>query len=73
MRVRRVARGSARKARTQALNQMPSLISTAPDDIRAKLRDLNVYRLLERGYVCGSTVRDLTMRRVRLPGSSSES
>ena len=30
MRVLRVARFSARKARTQALNQMRSLISTAP-------------------------------------------
>jgi transposase len=48
MRVLRVARTSARKARTQALNQMRSLISTAPDDIRAELRHLNVYRLLER-------------------------
>ena len=48
MRVLRIARISARKARTQALNQMRSIISTAPDDIRAELRDLNVYRLLER-------------------------
>ena len=32
MRVLRVARCSARKARTQALNQMRSLISTGPDD-----------------------------------------
>jgi transposase len=48
MRVLRVARSSARKARTQALNQMRSIISTAPDQIRAELRDLNVYRLLER-------------------------
>ena len=48
MRVLRVARSSARKARTQSLNQMRSLISTAPDPIRADLRDLTVYRLLER-------------------------
>jgi transposase len=48
MRVLRVARSSARKSRTQALNQMRSIISTAPDQIRAELRDLNVYRLLER-------------------------
>jgi len=34
IRVLRVARISARKARTQALNQMRSLISTAPDSIR---------------------------------------
>ncbi len=48
IRVLRVARLSARKARTQALNQMRSLISTAPDEIRGELRDLNVYRMLER-------------------------
>ena len=48
MRVLRVARLSARKARTQALNQMRSLISTAPDEIRSELRDLNAYRMLER-------------------------
>lgn len=61
MRVLRVARSSARKARTQALNQMRSLISTAPDDIRDELRHLNVYRLLERAaaYRPG-TRRDLT-------------
>ena len=60
MRVLRVARTSARKARTQALNQMRSLISTAPDDLRAELRDLNVYRLLERCSVYRpGTGRDL--------------
>lgn len=47
MRVLRVVRWSARRARTQALNQMRSLISTAPDEIRSELRDLNVHRLLE--------------------------
>lgn len=61
MRVLRVARSSARKARTQALNQMRSIISTAPDQIRSELRDLNVYRLLERAsaYRPG-TRRDVT-------------
>jgi transposase len=44
----RVLRASARKARTQALNQMRSIVSTAPEPIRAELRNLNVYRLLER-------------------------
>jgi len=48
MRVLRVARASARKGRTQALNQMRGLISTAPEPIRGELRDLNVLRLLER-------------------------
>jgi transposase len=48
MRVLRVARASARKGRTQALNQMRALISTAPEPIRAELRGLNVFHLLER-------------------------
>jgi transposase len=48
MRVLRVARSSARKGRTQALNQMRGLISTAPEPIRAELRGLNVLHLLER-------------------------
>jgi transposase len=48
MRVLRVARSSARKARTQALNQMRGLISTAPESIRDELRALNVFHLLER-------------------------
>ena len=48
MRVLRVARTSARKGRTQALNQMRSLISTAPEPIRDELRGLNVFHLLER-------------------------
>ena len=48
MRVLRVARASARKARTQALNQMRTLVSTAPDPIRAELRGLSVFNLLER-------------------------
>jgi transposase len=48
MRVLRVARASARKGRTQALNQMRALVSTAPESIRAELRGLNVFHLLER-------------------------
>jgi len=48
MRVLRVARASARKARTQALNQMRGLVSTAPEAIRDELRGLNVLHLLER-------------------------
>ena len=60
MRVLRVARASARKARTQALNQMRSLISTSPDCVRVDLRHPNVYRMLERAasYRPG-TKRDL--------------
>ena len=48
MRVLRVARSSARNGRTRALNQMRSLISTAPETIRTELRGLNVLHLLER-------------------------
>ena len=48
MRVLRVARASARKGRTQALNQMRNLVSTAPEPIRAELRGLSVFHLLER-------------------------
>ena len=48
MRVLRVARSSARRSRTQALNQMRALISTAPDEIRSELRDLNAHHLLHR-------------------------
>lgn len=46
MRVLRVARSSARRSRTQALNQMRSLISAAPDGLRSELRDLSIYQLL---------------------------
>jgi transposase len=47
MRVLRVARFSARNSRAQALNQMRSLVSTAPDVLRDELRSLNVHHLLE--------------------------
>jgi transposase len=60
MRVLRVARASARKGRTQALNQMRGLISTAPEPVRDELRGLNVFRLLERA----STYRPGTKRDV---------
>ena len=46
MRVLRVARLSARSSRTQAINQMRSLISTAPDELRSELRDLSIYQVL---------------------------
>ena len=48
IRVIRVARLSARRSRTLALNQMRSLVSTAPEPIRDELRHLSVQRLLER-------------------------
>jgi transposase len=48
MRVLRVIRSSARSDRTRALNQMRSLVSTAPDDVREQLRGLTIFRLVER-------------------------
>lgn len=48
MRVLRIARSSARRSRTQALNQMRSIICTAPDPIRDELRHLNVHQLLQK-------------------------
>jgi transposase len=46
MRVLRIARSSARRGRTVALNQMRSIISTAPDSLRSELRDLSIYQVL---------------------------
>lgn len=47
IRVLRVARSSARHDRTEALNQMRSLVSTAPDELRAQLRDLSGLKLID--------------------------
>jgi len=47
IRVLRVARASAHKARTQALNQLRSVVSTAPDELRTQLRDLPIHALLD--------------------------
>jgi transposase len=60
MRVIRMARLSARRSRTLALNQMRALISTAPEPLRDELRHLSVARLLARAasYRPG-TKRDL--------------
>ena len=41
----RAARRSAVKARTQAFNQMRDLLVTAPEGLRARLRDLPAHRL----------------------------
>lgn len=48
IRVLRIARCSARKERTQAINQMRSIITTAPDELRAELRGLPLGKLLAR-------------------------
>ncbi len=75
MRVLRVARSSARKGRTQALNQMRNLVSTAPESIRAELRGLSVFHLLERAsaYRPGAkrdivSLTKLTLRMLARPG-----
>jgi transposase len=47
LRVLRVARRSAMKARTQAANQLDSLLVTAPDQLRAQLRGLAPDRLVQ--------------------------
>jgi transposase len=69
MRVLRVARSSARSSRIQAINQMRSLISTAPDELRAELRDLSIYKVLtlasayrHTGRTDVTTVTKLTLR-----------
>jgi len=84
IRVIRVARVSARRARTQALNQMRSLISTAPEPIRDELRGLNVYNLVSRAssYRPGSrrdvvsltkwTLRSLARRAIELEAEIAE-
>ncbi|MEA2974305.1 MAG: transposase, partial [Actinomycetota bacterium] len=48
IRVLRVARSSACHDRTEALNQMRSLVCTSPDELREQLRDLSPFRLIER-------------------------
>jgi len=48
IRVLRVARTSAVKARTQAMNQLHSLVSTAPEALRDELRRLSRTDLVER-------------------------
>ncbi len=46
IRVLRVARRSAMKARTQAVNQLHGLVVTAPDDLRDRLRSLSTTRVV---------------------------
>jgi transposase len=46
IRVLRLARSSAKRDRTRALNQMRSLITTAPDELRSQLRGLTIVKLL---------------------------
>jgi transposase len=48
IRVLRVARRSAMRARVQASNQLHGLVAASPDDLRAELRALNTVELVER-------------------------
>lgn len=48
IRTLRVCRRSASQARTQAMNQMHSLVGTAPEELRAELRDLSPRELVAR-------------------------
>jgi transposase len=70
IRVLRVARSSARKARTQALNQMRSLTSTAPTELRDELRHLSIAALVERAAGFrpgpGDDLTTLTKRTLRM-------
>ena len=54
IRVLRLARVSALKARTQALNQLRSLICTASEDLGDRLRDLSVAELAAFARLCGA-------------------
>ncbi len=47
LRTLKLLQRSATKARTQAINQLRSLLVTAPDDLRARLRDLTQRELLQ--------------------------
>jgi transposase len=47
LRTLRLTRRSAVKARTQAANQLQSLVVTAPDELRGQLRGLSLARLIQ--------------------------
>ena len=57
MRVLRIARSSAGTSRTQAFNQIRSIISTGPDQPREELRDLSIYEIRERASTFGPADR----------------
>ena len=48
IRVLRIARCSARKERVRAINQLRSLVSTAPEELRAELRGLSISQLVHK-------------------------
>lgn len=62
LRVLRVARRSAVKARTQAANQLHALVSTAPSELREGLRGLSTKHLAGKAsrFRCGAGLGDPT-------------
>ena len=57
IRVLLVAKRSARGARVKALTQMRHLVITAPDQLRCRLRGLNVTALVAKEHGCGRSAR----------------
>ncbi len=74
MRMIRLARTSAVKARTQAANQIDALVTCAPQSLRSQLKDLSLRRLVERARrwrpgdiqdplsACRATIKGLARR-----------
>jgi transposase len=62
IRALRVAQRSAERARTQATNQLRSLLDTAPSTLREQLRGLRLRQIVDRVSRCrpGSDLRDPT-------------
>ena len=69
LRMLRCARRSADKARTQAANQIHSLLDTAPEALRAELRDLPLRTIVDRAArlrPSGSLANPLTAAKIAL-------
>lgn len=68
LRVLSVARGTAMRARTQAINALHALIVTAPSDLRDQLRDRRTNEVLEiasRLRPCGNDLTTTTKQAIR--------
>jgi len=66
-----VLQRSATKARTQEKNRLRSLLVTAPDDLRARLRDLTQCELLQNAPLSGSAATTTTSPRSPASGCVS--
>jgi len=68
IRVLRVARRSAMKARSQAGLQLRALVATAPDELRDRLRDLSLDALVDTAARCrpGDPIESVEATRVAL-------